>query len=281
MATMLNSPNLWLSQFPIPQRDGHKYDRGVALIYGGATMTGAARLAARAAQRVGAGMAVLGTSEQAYPIYAEALESVIVKKVRVCSEWEALVKDPKHDVALIGPGLGIGDGQKKLVLATVAIGKPCVLDADGLTNFANYPEQLLSKLHNQCILTPHEGEFERIFGGSISTLSDKIERAKQAAEKAKCYVLLKGAETVIAAPDGSTIINNNAPPWLATAGAGDVLAGIILGLIAQQMPLFLAIAAAAWLHGDIANRFGLGLVAEDLVEGIPAALHKLFPSMNG
>ncbi len=124
-------------------------------------------------------------------------------------------------------------------------------------------------------MTPHEGEFAKIFGGKIDTKEDKVGRARKAAAMAKCIVLLKGAETVIAAPNGNAVINNNAPPTLATGGAGDVLAGMILGLAAQGMPLFEATAAAAWLHGKIASDFGPGLIAEDLVEGIPKALHSI------
>ncbi len=269
---MRNSPDLWLPHYPFPKPDGHKYDRGSALIYGGEAMTGAARLAARAAQRVGAGLVTLAAPHQALAIYAEALESVIVREVNDVGVWRDLCVDPKRDALLIGPGLGQGALQTELVLAALDTQKPCVLDADALTNFATQPKILFSKLHEQCVLTPHEGEFTKLFGAQIDPALAKSERALHAAKLAGCVVLLKGAETIIAAPDGDTIMNNNAPPWLATAGAGDVLAGLILGLVAQKMPVFLAAAAAAWMHGKIATDFGAGLIAEDLVDGVPKAL---------
>ncbi len=276
MPLMQNAPALWLSQFPVPKREGHKYDRGHALIYGGAIMTGAARLAARAAQRIGAGLVTIATPDKSVPIYAETLESVIVRPSNDAAAWRELLNDEKKNAILIGPGLGIGAMERELVLAALATKKTCVLDADALTNFSEDPQKLFSALHAGCVLTPHEGEFARVFGGAVGKHEDKITRAQKAAKLAGCVVLLKGAETVIAAPGGQTIVNANAPPWLATAGAGDVLAGIILGLVAQKMPTFEAACAAAWIHGKIASDFGPGLIAEDLVEGIPAVLHKLY-----
>jgi NAD(P)H-hydrate epimerase len=147
-----------------------------------------------------------------------------------------------------------------------------VVDADGLTNFADNPEILFQALHAECVLTPHEGEFARLFG---EVEGDKAMRALAAARRAGCVVLLKGAETVIASLDKKVLINRNAPPWLATAGAGDVLAGMILGLVAQKMPVFRAAAASAWMHGRIASLHGPGLIAEDIVEGIPAVLKEI------
>jgi NAD(P)H-hydrate epimerase len=262
---MQNSPELWCSYYPVLKKDGNKYDRGHALIYGGEVMTGAARLAARAAQRMGAGLVTLATPSKSLPIYATALESVIVREANDVAAWEELLADTKRNTVLIGPGLGLGALQRKLVLAALYVRKPCVLDADALSNFANDPATLLSKLHTECVMTPHEGEFSRVFGHAISADAPKIERAQQAAKIAGCVVLLKGAETIIAAPDGQHVVNNNAPPWLATAGAGDVLAGMILGLIAQHMPVFWATAAAAWIHGSIASTLSPGMIAEDLV----------------
>jgi NAD(P)H-hydrate epimerase len=270
-----NNPTLWLDQFPFPQRDDNKYTRGSALIYGGAVMTGAARLAARAAQRMGAGLVTLAAEPSVLSIYAAALESVIVKPAASLGAWQELLADPKKNAVLIGPGLGIGAEQKDYVRTALETRKPCVLDADALSNFADNPHALLSQLHAACVLTPHEGEFARLFGKAVDPNAEKISRAQQAAKLSGCVVLLKGAETIIAAPDGAAIINNNAPPWLATGGAGDVLAGMILGLAAQRMPVFPATAAAAWLHGRIAAVFGPGLIAEDLVAGIPTALKDL------
>ncbi len=270
-----NAPDLWRNQFPMPSAEGHKYSRGHALIYGGAVMTGAARLACRAAQRIGAGVVTVAAPASALPIYAATLASAIVQPVNEPREWQGLFADSRRNVILIGPGLGNGATQKEMVLAALRSGKACVLDADALTNFEREPETLLRALHSACVLTPHEGEFARIFGGKVGANADKISRAVEAADLARCCVLLKGADTVIASPQGQAVVNHNAPPWLATAGAGDVLAGLIAGLIAQKMPIFEASCASAWIHGGIAAQFGPGLIAEDLVEGIPAALKSL------
>lgn len=270
-----NDASLWLDLFPFPKPEGHKYDRGSALIYGGAAMTGAARLAARAAQRMGAGLVTLAVPQSALAIYAEALESVIVRPADTLDVWKELLGDPKRNAILIGPGLGIGKPQAELVLAALETRTSCVLDADALTNFTERPDDLFSRLHNHCVLTPHEGEFARLFGKQVDAHADKLARTRRAAAIVGCVVLLKGHDTIIAQPDGRTVINNNAPPWLATAGAGDVLAGMILGLLAQNMPVFEATAAAAWLHGKVAVDRGLGLIAEDLIAGIPEVLKGL------
>lgn len=270
-----NSPDLWKGLFPSLSRDGNKYTRGHALIYGGNVMTGAARLSARAAQRMGAGVVTLAAPSSALPIYAIALESVIVRSADAVDIWKELLADTKKNAVLIGPGAGVGDQTKQLVLAALSTRKPCVIDADAITSFENNPDELFSQLHNGCVLTPHEGEFARIFGKIVDPAEKKIVRAQTAAKLAGATVLLKGAETVIANAVGRTVINSNAPPWLATAGAGDVLAGMILGAIAQKMPVFEATAAAAWLHGLIASELGIGLISEDLVNGIPNAIRPL------
>ncbi len=236
-------------------------------------MTGAARLAARAAQRMGAGLVTLAAPQTALPIYAEALESVIVRLCDNVQTWQSLIDDAHQPALCIGPGLGIGAAQGEEILATLAAKRATVLDADALSGFAAHPNRLLDNLHPACVLTPHEGEFTRLFG---SIDGDKAKRAVAAAQRAGCILLLKGAETIIAAPDGNYVINRNAPPWLATAGSGDVLAGMILGLLAQKMPAFWAACAAAWMHGEIATRHGVGLIAEDIVAGIPAVLQELF-----
>jgi NAD(P)H-hydrate epimerase len=276
-----NQKDLWIDQFPFPKPEGHKYERGHALIAGGAVMTGATRLGARAAQRIGAGLVTLAAPQSAVALYSEALESVIVREADSVYSWQELLADPKRNVVLIGPGLGIGEMQASFVCAALDSRKPCVLDADALTNFADRPEDLITKLHAQCVLTPHEGEFARLFGSRIDERGDKISRACAAAKIAGCIVLLKGADTVIASPEGRAVVNVNAPPWLATAGAGDVLAGMILGLLAQNMPVFAAAAAAAWMHGAVADIFGPGLIAEDLVAGIPNLLRGLPEGIKG
>ncbi len=275
-----NSPDLWRDQFPFPQKDDNKYTRGHALICGGALMTGATRLSARAAQRMGAGLVTSGRAAaiRLADLCRESLESVIVRPADTVQAWRDLLNDPKKTALLIGPGLGIGTLQTEFVLAALETRKPCVLDADALTNFAENADALFSRLHKDCILTPHEGEFTRLFGKSDA---DKQTRAVDAPKKAGCVVLLKGAETFIASPEGDVIVNRNAPPTLATGGSGDVLAGMILGLMAQNMPVYMAGAAASWLHGAIAAGFGPGLIAEDIVAGIPAVLGRGFvPGLN-
>jgi|GEM_PF-192859 hydroxyethylthiazole kinase-like uncharacterized protein yjeF len=271
-AALENSPALWREMFPFPDADSHKYSRGTALIRGGAVMTGASRLAARAAQRVGTGLVTLAAPTVALPIYAEALESVIVRPCDSVKDWQTLVDDARRPALLIGPGLGLGDAQADEVLAALQAKRPIVIDADALTNFVDKSDILFAQLHADCVLTPHEGEFSRLFG---EIEGDKAARAIAAAKRAGCTVLLKGAETVIASEDGDLVINRNAPPWLATGGAGDVLAGMILGLVTQKMPIFWAAAAAAWLHGRIAEYHGVGLIAEDIVDGIAEVLREI------
>ncbi|MDR3425007.1 MAG: NAD(P)H-hydrate dehydratase [Alphaproteobacteria bacterium] len=271
-APIANTPDLWRSVLPFPSVDSHKYNRGTALIRGGAVMTGATRLAARATQRMGAGLVTLAAPSTVLSVYAAALESVITQPCDDPRDWQKLINAAHHPALLIGPGLGQGAAQKEEILAALAAKRPTVLDADALTNFSDQPALLFQNLHENCVLTPHEGEYVRLFGAAKG---DKTARALAAAQRAGCVVLLKGRETVIAAPDGKIIVNRNAPPWLATAGSGDVLAGMILGLIAQKMPVFQAAAAAAWLHGRIAEIHWAGLIAEDIVTGIPVVLREI------
>lgn len=270
-----NNMELWRRLFPMPQSEWHKYTRGHALVYGGAVMTGAARLAARAAQRIGAGLVTLAAPENAVFIYVAALESILVRSAETPDAWSALVEDGKKNAILIGPGMGHGGNIKEFVHVALASKKACVLDADALTIFASEPEELFKTLHSECILTPHEGEFARLFGKMISPSLDKLERARKAAALAGCTVLLKGADTVVADSSGLAVINTKAPPWLATAGAGDVLSGIILGLMASGMMPFEAAVAAVNIHGSVAEAFGPGLIAEDIVDGIPQVLGRL------
>lgn len=267
-----NTPALWRGLFPFPEADSHKYSRGTALIRGGAAMTGATRLAARAAQRVGVGLVTLAAPTSALPIYAEALESVIVRPCDNPDDWQALIDNPHHPALLIGPGLGLGEAQKIDILKALGADRPAVLDADALTGFSDHPKMLFNNLHPDCVLTPHEGEFARLFGGIEG---DRLARARAGAEQAGCVVVLKGHETIIASPDGQAVVNRNAPPWLATAGSGDVLAGIVLGLVAQKMPAFWAAVAGVWMHGRIGAVCGAGLIAEDIVAGIPAILQEI------
>jgi hydroxyethylthiazole kinase-like uncharacterized protein yjeF len=269
--TAVNQPSWWLDRFPWTGAAAHKYERGHALVAGGGVMTGAARLAARAAARVGAGLVTVASPESALPIYAAALTGVIVQPMKEPGDFAALLSDKRRNAALIGPGAGVGRETRDRTLAILGAGKRAVLDADALTSFADQPAALFAAIAGDCVLTPHEGEFARLFDASGS----KLGRACRAAKASGAVIVLKGADTVIATPDGRVAINENAPPELATAGSGDVLAGLVLGLLAQGMPAFEAASAAVWLHGDAARRFGTGLIAEDLIDMLPAALSGL------
>jgi ADP-dependent NAD(P)H-hydrate dehydratase / NAD(P)H-hydrate epimerase len=269
--TAANDPQWWLAGFPRPSFESHKYTRGHALVCGGGIMTGAARLAARSAALTGAGLVTVAAPEAAFPIYAAALTGVIVHPVAGLDEFQALLADQRRNAVLIGPGAGVGAQTRDETLAILAAGKRAVLDADALTSFAHDRGTLFSAIRSPCVMTPHEGEFARLFDASGS----KPERARRAARQSGAVILLKGADTVIAAPDGRVAINANAPPELATAGSGDVLAGIVLGLLTQGMEPFAAAAAAVWMHGDAARRIGAGLVSEDLIEALAPVLRDL------
>ncbi|TNE27549.1 MAG: NAD(P)H-hydrate dehydratase, partial [Alphaproteobacteria bacterium] len=256
-----------------PKTGDNKYSHGHAVIFGGAKMTGAAKLAAHATMRSGAGLATILCPPESFEIYAEYKAHLLVEPLSTTEEKNAFLQDPHKSAVLIGPGLGVTDETRAIVLATLAQkDKALCLDADALSVFQDDPATLFAAPHENCVLTPHDGEFARLFG---TTDGDKITRTRQAAAKAGAVVLLKGADTVIAAPDGRAVINTNAPAFLATAGAGDVLAGIITGLLAQHMPAFEAAAAGAWLHGAAAQKCGRGLVAEDIAEYLPAILKEL------
>ncbi len=269
--TVENAPDWWLGAFPRPSLESHKYARGHALVAGGAVMTGAARLAARAAARLGAGLVTVAAPEAAFPIYAAALTGVIVHPVPDITAFREFLADKRRNAALIGPGAGVGGETREKTLAILGAGKRAVLDADALTSFAEDPDTLFSAIRSPCVMTPHAGEFSRLF----DAVGDRPERTRRAARQSGAVVLLKGADTVIAAPDGRVAVNSNAPPQLATAGSGDVLAGIVLGLLAQGMEPLAAAAAAAWIHGVAACRFGLGLVAEDLIDTVVPVLQDL------
>jgi NAD(P)H-hydrate epimerase len=271
----VNTPALWLARFPWPKMSGHKYSRGHGIVVGGAKMTGAARLAARAALRAGAGLVTIAAPPEAIPIYASYMPGVLTAATATDAEFAALLADPRKKAVLVGPGNGVGEGTRARVRAVLAAKRACVLDADALTSFAEDPNALLGAAKGPCILTPHDGEFARLFGGAIDPNADKLSRARAAAKLVRAVVLIKGADTVIAAPDGRAVINANAPPELATAGAGDVLSGLALGLLTQGTDAFDAACASAWLQGSAAAEFGPGLIAEDLEAMIPAALRRL------
>ena len=269
--TTVNDPQWWLGGFRRPGLASHKYSRGHAIVTGGAVMTGAARLAARSAARLGAGLVTLAAPEPAFAIYATALTGVIVHPIADLDGFHALLEDKRRNAALIGPGAGVGAETRDKTLAILSAGKHTVLDADALTSFSAAPDALFSAIRSPCVLTPHEGEFARLF----DTAGSKPDRARRAARLSGAVIVLKGADTVVVAPDGRVAINANAPPELATAGTGDVLAGTVLGLLAQGMDAFRAAAAAVWIHGDAASRVGAGLIAEDLVEMLAASVREL------
>jgi hydroxyethylthiazole kinase-like uncharacterized protein yjeF len=285
--TFLNVPTLWEKTLPIPRIDGHKYSRGHAVVVsGGIASTGAARLAARTALRAGAGLVTLASPRAALAVNAAASLAVMVRPVEGAAELTAFLSDPRHNVVVLGPGGGVGRGMQEMVLAALAGKRAVVLDADALTSFAEQPQELLNPIQahpeGATVLTPHAGEFSRLFRTlpSISQAGSKLAQARQAAALAGAIVLLKGPDTVVAAPDGRAAIAENAPPWLATAGSGDVLAGLVAGLLAQGMPGFEAAAAAVWLHGEAGRTAGPGLIAEDLPEMLPQLYRQLFASLE-
>jgi NAD(P)H-hydrate epimerase len=266
-----NAPALWAAAFPWPTLDQHKYSRGHAVISGGPQMTGAARLAARAAQRIGAGMVTVAAPADNAVVYKVALEGVIVHGLRDTASYAELIEDPRVTACLIGPGNGITPMTREQTLAALRARKAVVLDADALTVFEETRDLLFAAIEGPCLLTPHEGEFRRLFDAA----GDKLSRARAAAKASGAVVLLKGADTVIAAPDGRAVVNENAPAELATAGAGDVLAGLAAGLAAQGMEMFDAACAAVWLHGAAAREVGPGLIAADLPDRLPSVLRAL------
>ncbi len=273
-----NRPDLWLDRYPWPRIEDHKYRRGHAVIVGGATMTGAARLAARAARRVGAGLVTIACPPEALAVYAGDMPGLLTRSIADDAAFGGLIADERKNVVLVGPGTGVGGMARDRALAALRAGKACVLDADALTAFETDRDRLFRAIRSPCLMTPHEGEFERLFP-SASRAGGKVERARAAARESGAALLLKGADTVISHPDGRALINSNAPPNLATAGTGDILAGFALGLFAQGMAPFDAAAAAAWLQGAAAESFGPGLIAEDLPDLLPTVLRRLKSSL--
>jgi ADP-dependent NAD(P)H-hydrate dehydratase / NAD(P)H-hydrate epimerase len=265
-----NSPNLWGVRWPVPTVEGHKYGRGHAVVVsGGLSHTGAARLAAMAALRGGAGLVTVGSPRDALIVHAAANLAVMVRPVDTAAELDVMLADRRFNAVLLGPGAGVGSRTREMTLATLAGERAAVLDADALTSFADCSGLLFAALgtNRRAVLTPHAGEFHRLFDKPLentSATASKLSATMAAARLCGAVVVHKGADTVIAAPDGRAAINANAPPWLATAGTGDVLAGLITGLLAQGMPPFEAAAAAVWIHGEAAHAAGPGLISEDL-----------------
>lgn len=281
--TFENVPDTWRASFPVPRVDGHKYARGHAVVLSGEmASTGAARLAARGALRAGAGLVTVASPREALAVNAAALTAVMVRAVDTPIEFGELIADRRFNACVIGPGAGIGDRTRDFVHTAVAAQKHVVLDADALTSFAEAPDRLFESIkapaEPQVVLTPHEGEFPRLFSdmSNKNPGRSKLERVRDAAQRCGAVVLLKGADTVVAAPDGRATIASNAPPWLATAGAGDVLSGIVAAMLAQGVPAFEAANIGVWMHGEGAREAGPGLIAEDLPEVLPAVFRRLY-----
>lgn len=281
--TFANDPSLWGGAFPRPTAAGHKYARGHAVVVsGGISTTGAARLAARAALRAGAGLVTIASPHAALAVNAAASLAVMVRPVDGGAELATFLADKRRNAVVLGPGGGVGLGLREQVAAALSSSASVVLDADALTSFAGDAARLTAMIAGlggrDAVLTPHDGEFSRLFNVIHEDIKvkSKLEKARLASQSSGAIVVLKGADTVVTAPDGRACIAENAPATLATAGSGDVLAGLIAGLLAQGMPGFEAASGAVWLHGEAANIFGPGLIAEDLSEVLPKVYARLF-----
>jgi len=294
-STYINTQDLWAAVFPRHEADIHKYARGHMVILGGGEMTGAARLVAGAARRAGAGLVSIAAPQKAFPIYAAGVEpGILTPPFTGLKGFRNLVEDPRKNTCVIGPGAGVSKITRAMALAAVSLNKRCVLDADALTVFESDSKALFKAAKanlianggvESVVLTPHGGEFPRLFpdlarryarpGTKGGAKNSKLTVTREAAKRSGCVVLFKGPDTVVAAPDGRAAFTTNAPRTLATAGAGDVLAGMIGALLAQGMPAFEAANAAAWLQGEAANAFGAGLIAEDIADELPGVLEWL------
>jgi hydroxyethylthiazole kinase-like uncharacterized protein yjeF len=270
--TYLNSPDLWHLKKPQPY--DHKYTRGACLVIGNGCMPGAIRLASLAARRAGAGLVHLVCKGEEYPVFASTAWGEVISPTTSAQEFLELAQDEHFKALLWGTGALQKDSTREQALLLLSLQKPCILDGGALSSFEGKAQLLMAHLHKDVILTPHEGEFLRLFP-HLAFLKNKAEKAHKAAMESGSVVVLKGFDTVIASPRGDLIINGNAPATLATAGTGDVLAGLMVGLLAQGLPPFQAAAAAVWIHGEVASRKGLGLIAEDLLGEIPSVLKSL------
>lgn len=273
-----NGPGLWSLywQQTRPQATTHKYQRGHVLVFGGPQLPGAACLAALAAARSGAGMVTLLTDKQTWPVYAAQMRAIMVRCLEPAHGLEPWLADPKNNTWVLGPGAISVAELSTYIKQLLAAKKPCVLDAEALSVMASQWPEFQSELGPHCVLTPHEGEFWRLFPHlAQDTIQTRLQRVQQAARESQATIVLKGAETLIAAPDGRVIINHVASPYLATAGSGDVLSGIIATFLAQDVPALIAAAMAVWLHGRAGEIAGVGLMADDLPQALVAAQQML------
>jgi len=272
-----NDPLLWIKNFPFPVSSDHKYSRGMLVINTGPQFqTGAARLAGRSALRVGAGAVTMVCDEETAKILEPQISVELLSVIKEKNDFQKLLKDKRVSSVLIGPGNGVNDETKARTLMALAFVNHCVIDADAITCFEKNPEELFIDIYPHTILTPHEGEFKRLFGTNIASMDDKVLRCVEAAKLAGSIVLLKGADTVIADSNGNVVINVSEAPYLATAGSGDVLAGIIASLVGDnKMNAFDAACAGAYIHSKLGEMIGPGLIAEDLIDNIPLMIKKL------
>jgi len=273
-----NAPKLWRANWPVPAADTHKYRRGAVLVVaGGLEGVGAPRLGARAALRIGAGLATIACRPDALAAHAaRGPDALMQRAVSDPAALERLLAEPRLSAVLIGPALGLDAGARDAVAAVLRHAVPAVCDADALTILAGAPERAaytIARRDAPCVLTPHEGEFARLFGEAGG--GSKLERACRASAASGAVIVLKGSDTVVACPQGRAAINTTGSPALATAGSGDVLGGFVAGLLAQGMPAFEAACAAVWLHGRAGEASGTGLIADDLPEAIPPLLRDL------
>ncbi len=285
--TSLNAPALWRATYPVPSTAGHKYARGHALVVSGPiAQTGAARLCARGALRAGAGLVTVATPAAALPVHAAALTAVMTRVADDAAALAEILADNRKNAIVLGPGLGVGAATRAMVRAVLeapaaaADHKPraVVLDADALVSFADRQASLFDAIKasgHAVVLTPHDGEFAKLFGGLLDVSQPKPQRTRAAAAMSGATIVLKGPDTMVATPEGRASIAASDAPWLATAGSGDVLAGMIAGLLAQGMPAFEAASAAVWMHAEAARIFGPGLISEDIPETLPRVLRQL------
>lgn len=288
--TFENRPGLWIASFPVPAINAHKYKRGHASVFsGGPSATGAARLSALAAARSGAGAVTVLSPANAMQVNAAHLTSIMLRKVDAIEDMHDLIGDRRPSAFVLGPGFGIGDKARDFTLAVLSRKRQdggvegLVLDADGITSFRNAASTLFEAAGKPdapaLIMTPHEGEFGRLFADIAADKAlSKLAKARAAAQRSNAVIVYKGADSVIASPDGRAAINSNGAPWLATAGSGDVLAGVIVGLLAQGMPPFEAACSGVWIHAEAGSRFGPGLIAEDLPLAMLPVLRELTQS---
>ncbi len=277
-ATILNTPQLWREKFAIAEPDGHKHNRGHTLVVSGEiSMCGAARLVAGSALRAGSGLVTIACAADVLHASAASVTSLMLCEAAKSDELLAVLQDRRINCVAMGPGMQPDPTTCAKVLAVLSAYRHMVLDAGALSAFGDSQEDLFAAINatqKSVVLTPHEGEFFRLFTDQAASHS-KIRRAQSAAAISGATVVLKGPDTVVASPDGKTCVADNAPPWLATAGSGDVLTGIIAGLLAQGMPPFEAAAAAVWIHGDAAARLGAPMISSDLDQGIRQSISAL------